>query len=104
MNLIDDPVRARARYGRGDGPDTDPSGPPAEVAAVDRIPVSKEMPWLASPGRRFDHLAPDPGRGRVRDDVHVHQCPSAVGDEHQDIERLEGERDRTVSKSAAHTW
>ena len=49
------------------------------------------MARLASPGRRFDHLAPHPGRGRVRGDVHVHQFPPAVSDEHQHVERLERE-------------
>src|SRR5207248_6396625 len=69
---FDDRIRARTRYGCGDSIDTDPSGPLAEVAPVHRIVIMEQVARLVTPGRRLDHLAPDPGRGRVGGDVHVH--------------------------------
>ena len=63
----------------------------AEVAPIHRIVITEQMAWLGAPGRRLDQLPPDPRRGRVRGDVHVHQLPAAVGDEHQNVERLERE-------------
>src|SRR5438477_12389486 len=50
------------------------------------------MARFLTPGRRLDHLAPDPGSGRVGGHVDVHQLAPAVLDEHQDVQRLEGER------------
>src|SRR5947209_4476092 len=49
------------------------------------------MPRLVAPGCRFDHLAPHPGGGGVRGDVHMHQFPATVRDEDQGVERLERE-------------
>ena len=88
---FDDDVRLWRVHRRGDGIDTDPSGPLAEVAAIAGIAIVEQMAWLVAPGRRFDHLPPDPGCGWVCRDVHVHQFPAAVGDEHQDVQRLERE-------------
>src|SRR5919108_2442790 len=64
-----DRVGTRARYGRGNGVDPNASGALAEVVPIDRIPVAEQMARLLSPRRRFDHLAPHPGRGRVRGHV-----------------------------------
>ena len=87
---FDDRIRTRACYGRGDGVDTDPSGPLAEVAAIDHIMIMEQMAWLGAPRRGLDQLSPHPGRSRVGGDVRVQQFPPAVSDEHQDVERLEG--------------
>ena len=58
-NAFGNCVRTRRSNGRGDGIDTDALGPPAEVTAVDGISIAQQMPRLATPGRRLDHLAPD---------------------------------------------
>ncbi len=46
-NAFGNCVRTRRSNGRGDGVDTDASGPPAEVAAVDGISIAQQMPRLA---------------------------------------------------------
>ena len=50
------------------------------------------MRWLLAPGRCLDHLSADPRCGRVGCRVHVHEFSPAVGEEHQNVQRLEGER------------
>src|SRR5919199_6282690 len=50
------------------------------------------MTWLVAPRRRLDELSPDPRRGWVSRHVDVHQLAPAVGDEHEHVQRLEGER------------
>src|SRR5919199_2769072 len=49
------------------------------------------MAWLLTPGCRLDELAPDPGSGRVRRDVDVHQFAPAMGNEHEHVQGLEGQ-------------
>ena len=80
-NAFGNCVRTRRSNGRGDGIDTDALGPPAEVTAVDGISIAQQMPRLATPGRRLDHLAPDPGGGRVGCHVDMHQLAPTVGNE-----------------------
>ena len=75
----------------GDGIDPDPSGRLAEVTAIHGISIAQQMAWLVTPRCRFDHLTPDPGRGRVRGHVDVHQLAPTVGDEDQHVEGLERE-------------
>jgi hypothetical protein len=82
---LDDRVRTRRSNGCSDGIDTDPSGVPAEVAAVDGIAIAQQMTRLATLGRRFDDLAPDPGGGRVGGHIHMHQLAPTVGNEHQHV-------------------
>src|SRR5438067_12649448 len=53
---------------------------------------AEQMTRLATPRRRLDHLAPDPGGGRVGGHIDVHELAPAMGDEHQHVERLERER------------
>ena len=59
---LNDRVRTRRSNGCGDGIDTDASGTPVEVAAIDRIPIVQQMPRLMSPRCRLEQLAPDPRR------------------------------------------
>ena len=63
-----------------------------EVAPVDGVPIAEQEARPAAPRGGLDQLAPDPGGGRVRGDVHVHQLAPAVGDEHEHVERLERQR------------
>jgi len=57
--------------------------------AINGIAIPEEMPRLTSPGRRLDQLAPHPGGSRIGRDVHVHQRAAVMGDEDQDVQRLE---------------
>jgi hypothetical protein len=50
---LDDCVRSKRTNGRGDGIDVDPSGPLAEVAPVDRVPITQQMPRSLAPERGF---------------------------------------------------
>ena len=88
---LDDRIRPRRSNGCGDGIDTDPSGSLTEVTAIHRIPISKEVTWFVSPGRRLDQLAPDPGGSRIGRHVDVHQLTPLMRDEDQHVQRLEGE-------------
>ena len=108
-------VRTGRMHGCGDGIDTEAPRAVAEVAPIDGVPIAEQMPRLAPPGRRLDHLAPDPGGGRAGGHVDMHQLTPAVGDEHQHIQGLEGEgRDREqvggpqvvgmVGRSARSGW
>src|SRR5919199_2909340 len=54
-------VRTGRMHGCGDGIDTEAPRAVAEVAPIDGVPIAEQMPRLAPPGRRLDHLAPDPG-------------------------------------------
>src|SRR5947209_8680245 len=87
-----DRVRPRRSNGRGDGIDTDPSGSLAEVAPVHHVSIPQQMARLLAPRCRLDELAPDPGSGRVRRDVDMHQLAPTVGNEDQHVQGLEGER------------
>ena len=92
ITRVDDSVRTRRSNGCRDGIDTDSSGALPEVAAVHRIAIADQKAWLIVPRRRLDDLAPYPGGGRVGAHVDVHQLAPAMGDNYQDVQRLEGER------------
>jgi hypothetical protein len=53
--------------------------------------ITEQMAGLVAPRRRLDDLPPHPGGSRVRRHVDMHQLTSAVGDEHEHVERLERE-------------
>jgi hypothetical protein len=86
-DTFSDRVRTRRSNGRGDGIDADALGSLAQVAAVHRVAITEQMPRLATPGRRLEHLPPDPGRRGTGGHVDVHQLTPTVGDEHQDVQR-----------------
>ena len=46
---------------------------------------------MLAPGRSLDHLAPDPGGGRVSGDVEVEQAAAMVADHEEDVEGLKGQ-------------
>ena len=46
---------------------------------------------MLAPGRGLDHLAPDPGRGRVGGHLEVEQAAAMVADQEEDVEGLEGQ-------------
>ena len=77
--------------GCGDGMDTDTPSALAEVAPVDRVQITEQLPRHATPGRRFNHLAPHPGCGRVGCHIDVHQVAPPMGDADQPVQCLEGE-------------
>ena len=83
--------RTRRSNGCSDGVDTDPTGTLAEVTAVHGISIAEHMAWLVTPRRGFDHLAPHPGRGRVRGHMDVHEFAPTMGNEDQHVQGLEGE-------------
>ena len=89
---LHDSVR-RWRVDRGgDGIDADASGALAEVAPVDRVTITKQVSRLLTPGCGLDHLPPHPGSRRVGRHIQVHQLASTVGNEDQDVQRLERQR------------
>ena len=71
--------------------DPDPSSACDEVPAIATVAVSDEEPWLLIPGRRLDHLLPDPGRVRMLRDVPVADAAPVVVDHDEHVERAEGE-------------
>lgn len=77
---------------REEGRDAQGRSPFPEVAAVDGVAIPQQVAGLPAPRRRPEQLPPDPGGSRVGGDVDVHQLPSAMGDEQQDVQRLEGQR------------
>ena len=91
----DHPLRDRVGPGcpdRGEQ-DLDPQGPgpTAEVPSVDGVRVAHEVAGRPAPRGGLEQLPPDPGGRRVCGHIRVHELPSAVGDEHQDVQRLEGQ-------------
>jgi hypothetical protein len=86
-----DRVRARGPHRRQDGLDPETAGPLDEVAAVDGVAVPHEVPALADPRRRRDQLAPDPSGGWAGGHVQVHQLAPGVADEHEHVQRPEGQ-------------
>ena len=60
------------------------SAPKMAFAVVDQV-------RRVAPGRGLDHLAPDPGGGRVGGHAEVEQAAAVVADQKEDVEGLEGE-------------
>src|SRR5207249_3758471 len=72
-----------------DGVDANAARTLAEIAPIDRVAIAQQMPRLLAPGRRFDHLPPDPGGRRVGRHVDMHQFAPAMSDEQ--VSRMEGD-------------
>src|SRR5215472_4342720 len=90
-----DPLADGVRSGRlhrcADALDAQPGDAGGEADAVDAIAVVDQEPGVLAPGRGLDHLAPDPGGGRVGGHVEVAQATAVVADQEEDVEGLEGQ-------------
>src|SRR5437868_2126635 len=63
----------------------------AEVHSPDPVAIMDQVGRLAAPGCGLDHLTPDPGSGGMGGDLEVEELATAVADEEEDVEGLEGE-------------
>ena len=54
-----------------------------EVGTVDAIAVVDQVLRVLAPGGGLDHLAPDPGGGRVGGHVEVEQAAAVVADQEE---------------------
>src|SRR5579859_3553019 len=63
----------------------------AEVGAPDPVTVMDQISRLAVPRRGFDQLPPDPSGARMSGDFEVDELTTAMADEEDDVERLEGQ-------------
>ena len=88
---LGDGVGVRCAHRSQNRLDPDPSSACDEVSAIATVAVSDEEPWLLTPGRRLDHLPPDPGRDRVLRDVPVPDAAPAAVDHDEHVERAAGE-------------
>jgi hypothetical protein len=70
---FDGRIRARAGYRRGDGIDTDPSGPLAEVVSVHRVVIMEQMARRGAQGVISITSCHTQAAVRVRGVVRVHQ-------------------------------
>jgi hypothetical protein len=84
-------IRPRGVDGCADALDAEPRDPVGEVCAVDAIAVMDQVDRVLASGRGLDHLAPDPGGGRVSGQVEVEQAAAAVADQEEDVEGPEGQ-------------
>jgi hypothetical protein len=79
-------LRSGRLDGCADALDGEPGDPSGEVGAVDAIAVVDQVAGVLAPGRGLDHLAPDPGRGRMSGHVEVEQAAAIVADQEEDVE------------------
>jgi hypothetical protein len=83
-----------------DALDAEPGDPGGEVGPVDAIAVVDQVAGVLAAWRGFDHLAPDPGSGRVTGHIEVEQAAAIVADQGED-ERVWKVRVWTTNRSAA---
>ena len=70
--------------------DAEPRGSPSEVGIPDPIVIVNQISRLAFPGCGFDQLPPDPGGGALSSHLEVDKFATAVANEGEDVEGLEG--------------
>ena len=85
-------VRLRCMNWGEHGLDPDRPGSPQEVAAIVPIAIADEEARSGTPRRRLDDLLPDPRRSRMGGDVPVHDLATLMPEQHEDVERAEGQR------------
>jgi hypothetical protein len=61
-----------------------------EVGFVDAVSIPHQIRRGGVVGKRFADLLSRPGSGRMIGDIHMHDAPAIVGEDHQDEQDPEG--------------
>ena len=84
-----DSVRQRASERCSDPGDPQSGETGINAAPVNGVAIVNEMTGLPTPGGRLQELPPDPGGGRARGHIDVHQFSPSMPYEEEDVQGLE---------------